>query len=181
MNRQAWMVAYLAGWKVDFEKNRLPAVSIEHTLRDTKIRHLNLRDMVCVSPECSLGEAIATMQKRRSGCVLVAAGSNLEGIFTERDLIRKVVGHQEICLDQPISDFMTIQPAVLNPDDSLLDAISLMNKGGYRHIPLVDSTNQVRHCLSVVNIVDYLSEHYPQELLSLPPRPDQNFAEPDGA
>jgi len=121
------------------------------------------------------------MQKRRSGCVLVAAGSNLEGIFTERDLIRKVVGHQEICLDQPISDFMTIQPAVLNPDDSLLDAISLMNKGGYRHIPLVDSTNQVRHCLSVVNIVDYLSEHYPQELLSLPPRPDQNFAEPDGA
>ena len=76
---------------------------------------------------------------------------------------------------------MTIQPTVLSLDDSLLDAISLMNEGGYRHIPLVDSEKKLHCCLSVNNIVDYLSEQYPQELLSLPPRPEQNFTEPDGA
>ena len=157
------------------------AVSVELTLRQTKIRHLQLKDMVCVDPETSLGETIATMQRRRNGCALVAAGSNLVGIFTERDLIRKVVGRDQAGLERPIRDLMTPEPAVLSPDDSLLDAVCLMNRGGYRHIPLVDSANRVCDCLSVINIVDYLLECYPQEVFSLPPTPGQNFSEPDGA
>lgn len=164
---------------VEFE--RFEAVSVELTLSQTKIRHLQLKEMVCVPPETSLGDTISTMQRRRNGCALVAVGSNLLGIFTERDLIRKVVGRNRPGLERPIRDLMTPEPAVLSPDDSLLDAVRLMNRGGYRHIPLVDSVNRVCDCLSVINIVDYLLECYPQEVLALPPRPDQNFSEPDGA
>ena len=156
-------------------------MSIKSTLRKTKIRHLHLKDMVCVAPDLSLGETIATMQARRSGCVLVTSDSDLIGIFTERDLIRKVVGSGRVRFDRPIRDFMSPEPSVLSPDDSLLGAILLMNKGGHRHIPLVDSSNRLCGCLSVSNIVDYLSEHYPQEVFSLPPSPHQTFAEPDGA
>lgn len=159
----------------------LEGMSVELNLRRTKIRHLQLKEMVCVAPETSLGETIATMQRRRNGCALVAAGSSLLGIFTERDLIRKVVGRGRSGLERPIRDLMTPEPAVLSPDDSLLDAVRLMNRGGYRHIPLVDSANRVCDCLSVINIVDYLLECYPQEVFSLPPRPGQNFSEPDGA
>ncbi len=159
----------------------LRPMSVESTLRKTKIRHLHLKDMVCVAPGVSLGETIATMQARRNGCVLVTAELSLIGIFTERDLIRKVVGSSQVRFDRPIRDFMTPEPAVLSPDDSLLDAILLMNKGGYRHIPLVDSANRLCDCLSVINIVDYLLERYPQEVFSLPPRPHQNFVEPGGA
>ena len=157
------------------------AMSVELTLRETKIRHLQLKEMVCVAPETSLGDTISTMQRRRNGCALVAVDSNLLGIFTERDLIRKVVGRSRPGLERPIRDLMTPEPAVLSPDDSLLDAVRLMNEGGYRHIPLVDSANRVCDCLSVINIVDYLLECYPQEVLALPPRPDQYFSEPDGA
>ena len=84
-------------------------------------------------------------------------------------------------MDRPIRDFMTPEVAVLSPDNSLMEAVLLMNQGGYRHIPLVDSADRVCDCLSVINIVDYLLECYPQEVFSLPPRPHQNFAEPDGA
>ena len=156
-------------------------MNIESIISQTKIRHLDLTDIVTVEPTHSLRDTITIMQSQRSGCVLVTIGSDLVGIFTERDLVRKVVGNEEILLDQPIQKFMTIQPTVLSLDDSLLDAISLMNEGGYRHIPLVDSEKKLHCCLSVNNIVDYLSEQYPQELLSLPPRPEQNFTEPDGA
>ena len=156
-------------------------MSVELTLRQTKIRHLQLKEMVCVAPDTSLGETIATMQRQRNGCALVAAESNLMGIFTERDLIRKVAGCSQVGLDRPIRDFMTPEPAILSPDNSLLEAVLLMNQGGYRHIPLVDSADRVCDCLSVINIVDYLLECYPQEVFSLPPRPHQNFAEPDGA
>ena len=156
-------------------------MSVELTLRQTKIRHLQLKEMVCVAPDTSLGETIATMQRQRNGCALVAVESSLMGIFTERDLIRKVAGCSQIGLDRPIRDFMTPEPAILSPDNSLLEAVLLMNQGGYRHIPLVDSADRVCDCLSVINIVDYLLECYPQEVFSLPPRPHQNFAEPDGA
>ena len=157
------------------------AMSVELTLRQTKIRHLQLKEMVCVAPDTSVGETIETMQQRRNGCALVAAGSSLLGIFTERDLIRKVAGRAQAGLERPIRDLMTPEPAVLSPDDSLLDAVRLMNRGGYRHIPLVDSANRVCDCLSVINIVDYLLECYPQEVFSLPPSPAQNFSEPGGA
>jgi CBS domain-containing protein len=157
------------------------AMSVELTLRQTKIRHLQLKEMVCVAPDTSLGETIATMQRQRNGCALVAVESSLMGIFTERDLIRKVAGCSQVGLDRPIRDFMTPEAAVLSPDNSLLEAVLLMNQGGYRHIPLVDSDDRVCDCLSVINIVDYLLECYPQEVFSLPPRPHQNFAEPDGA
>ena len=156
-------------------------MSVELTLRQTKIRHLQLKEMVCVAPDTSLGETIATMQRQRNGCALVVVESSLMGIFTERDLIRKVAGCSQVGLDRPIRDFMTPEPAVLSPDNSLLEAVLLMNQGGYRHIPLVDSADRVCDCLSVINIVDYLLECYPQEVFSLPPRPHQNFAEPDGA
>jgi CBS domain-containing protein len=157
------------------------AMSVELTLRQTKIRHLQLKEMVCVAPDTSLGETIATMQRQRNGCALVVVESSLMGIFTERDLIRKVAGCSQVGLDRPIRDFMTPEPAVLSPDNSLLEAVLLMNQGGYRHIPLVDSDDRVCDCLSVINIVDYLLECYPQEVFSLPPRPYQNFAEPGGA
>ena len=156
-------------------------MSVESTLRQTKIRHLQLKEMVCVAPDTSLGETIATMQRQRNGCALVVVESSLMGIFTERDLIRKVAGCSQVGLDRPIRDFMTPEVAVLSPDNSLMEAVLLMNQGGYRHIPLVDSADRVCDCLSVINIVDYLLECYPQEVFSLPPRPHQNFAEPDGA
>ena len=130
-------------------------MSVELTLRQTKIRHLQLKEMVCVAPDTSLGETIATMQRQRNGCALVAVESSLMGIFTERDLIRKVAGCSQVGLDRPIRDFMTPEPAILSPDNSLLEAVLLMNQGGYRHIPLVDSADRVCDCLSVINIVDY--------------------------
>ena len=163
------------------ENSELEAMSVELTLRQTKIRHLHMKEMVCVTPETSLGDTIATMQRRRNGCALVTLDSSLLGIFTERDLIRKVVGCAQGGLERPICELMTPEPEALSPDDCLLDAVRLMNQGGYRHIPLVDSANRVCNCLSVINIVDYLLESYPQEVFSLPPRPNQNFSEPDGA
>ena len=54
-------------------------MSVELTLRQTKIRHLQLKEMVCVAPDTSLGETIATMQRQRNGCALVVVESSLMG------------------------------------------------------------------------------------------------------
>ena len=76
---------------------------------------------------------------------------------------------------------MTPHPTTLHPDDSVADAVQLMDRGGYRDVPLVDEEGRLLGRLAVSNLIDFLAENFPQEVLSLPPRPDQTFPEPDGA
>jgi CBS domain-containing protein len=76
---------------------------------------------------------------------------------------------------------MTTDPKTLDLDDTIRDAIVLMQTGRYRNVPLVDES---RHLVGVVrqsDIIKYLAESFPEELLNLPPRPNQRMQEPEGA
>jgi len=56
-----------------------------------------------------------------------------------------------------------------------------MSVGGYRHVPLVDPDGHPVGILSVKDIVDYLTEHFPREILNLPPEPGRQPRIPEGA
>jgi CBS domain-containing protein len=66
---------------------------------------------------------------------------------------------------------MKENPKTLQSDDLLDTAIFFMANGGYRHIPIVDDRYQPIGMVSVLDIMTYLVEHFPQEILTLPPRP----------
>ena len=155
-------------------------MDIESTLRLRKIRHLDLAPLVCVEADSSLDEVVAAMRSQHVGCVIVTENHKLAGIFTERDLVTKVIG-TPVEYSGKVREFMTPHPTTLHPEDSVADAIQLMDEGGYRDLPLVDEEGRLLGRLEVSNIVDFLAENFPQEVLSLPPRPNQNFTEPDGA
>ena len=155
-------------------------MGIENVLHQTKIRHINWAPVICVESHHSLGEVLATMRSSRVGCVLITENQKLVGIFTERDVISRIAG-SNLDYSRLIREFMTPQPKTLHPEDSFATAIQVMDKGCYRDIPLVDHEGRLLGRLSVKNIIDFLTEHYPQEVFSLSPRSRQNFAEPDGA
>jgi CBS domain-containing protein len=155
-------------------------MGIENVLHQTKIRHLNWAPVICVESHHSLREVLASMQSSRVGCVLITENQKLVGIFTERDVITRIVG-DNLDHSRVIREFMTPHPKTLHPEDSFATALQLMDKGCYRDIPLVDHEGRLLGRLSVKNIIDFLTEHYPQEVFSLSPHPRQNFAEPDGA
>jgi len=155
-------------------------MNVESILRHRKIRHLDLAPLVCVEADDSLAEVVAAMRSQHVGCVLVTENHQLSGIFTERDLVSKVIG-SPVEYSRKVREFMTPHPATLHPEDSVADAIQKMVEGGYRDVPLVDEEGRLLGRLAVSNIVDFLAENFPQEVLSLPPRPHQNFTEPDGA
>ena len=67
--------------------------------------------------------------------------------------------------------FMKVAPLTLRPDDLLDTAIQEIAQGGFRHIPITDKDNIPLGMLSVRNIISYLVEHFPQEVLTLPPKP----------
>jgi CBS domain-containing protein len=119
------------------------------------------------------------MRDERSGCALLTRDGKLAGIFTERDLVLRVVG-VEGALDQPVSDWMTTNPDRVHQRDPVLTAIRLMRRRGYRNVPVVDEADQVVGCVRHKDIVDYIAEVYPEQVLNLPPDPDQVILEREG-
>jgi CBS domain-containing protein len=94
------------------------------------------QDLLTVSAGDRLGEAAKRMVARGVGAVLVMEGDRLEGILTERDLMRAVAtGYSD---DARVGDWMTRQPETVDASDATDHAASLMIHGGFRHLPVVD-------------------------------------------
>jgi CBS domain-containing protein len=118
------------------------------------------------------------MKADEGGCVIVSDDGRVAGIFTERDLLTKVLG-ESANLDSPISEWM--QPAVetLSPDATIGEAVRLMNEKSFRNIPLVKKGELVGS-ISVFDIITYLAECYPKATMNLPPLPAQVMDTVDG-
>jgi CBS domain-containing protein len=154
-------------------------VGIEAILRGTRIRDLKPPAPACVSREATLREALASMRERRAGCVLACEGDRLVGILTERDVLRKVAG-EEVSLDSPVADFMSSGPSALTADDLLGDAVRLMDEGDYRHVPINDKEGRIESVISIQQIIQFLAELYPEEVLNLPPDSNQYMDSREG-
>jgi CBS domain-containing protein len=149
-------------------------------LRSERIRIVMRGKPLAVPAGTTLAAGIAALQGARSECLLVTEGEVLVGILTERDILLKVLG-RDVDLASPIDAFMTAQPDTLTPDDTVGEALALMDRGGYRHLPLTDARGRPAGLLRQQDVLAYLAEAFPEEILNLPPRPHQRMEEPDGA
>ncbi len=155
-------------------------MTIEETLRRERLGSLPLSRPTCVCISNSLEETLRVMQPEGIGAVLVCDGEKLVGIFTERDVLFKVFAKQ-VDLRQPIEKFMTPDPKVLSTEDTLGDAVRLMTESGYRNIPLQDEQGRRAGMITTREIIKYVAEYFPEEVVNLPPHPDQTFPAPEGA
>jgi len=145
---------------------------------DQRVSVLPTDDYVAISPFTPLSQAIEAMKNDEGGCVIVSDDGRVVGIFTERDLLTKVLG-QNVDLGSPISDWM--QPAVetLSSEATIGDAVRLMNEKSFRNIPLVKN-GELMGSISVFDIITYLAECYPKATMNLPPLPAQVMDTVDG-
>ncbi len=142
---------------------------------------LTLRKPVCVAPEANVREAACRMKEGGAGCVLVEAEGKLIGIFTERDVLTRIVAAGRDAEATLVGEVMTADPEVLRPDDRVSYALNVMGNGGFRHVPLVDGEDRPVGVVSMRNVVDYTVELFRTELLHLPPSPRHMFRGRDGA
>ncbi|HYO91578.1 MAG TPA: CBS domain-containing protein, partial [Pyrinomonadaceae bacterium] len=105
-------------------------------VRKDSVNHLEIEDYVCIEPTTTLSEAINRMKEDEGGCAIICEGGRITGIFTERDLIAKVIG-EEVDMNAPVSQYMTQAVETLSSEATIGDAVELMNRKGYRNIPLV--------------------------------------------
>ncbi len=126
-----------------------------------------------------ISEALQLMRWQKIGCLLVTRAGRLAGIFTERDLLARVFA-AGLSVEAPISSAMTIEPATITLNDVVRTAIKRMEKGGYRHLPIVDDGNRPVGLLTARQVVHYLAEHFPGLVYNQPPEPNRFPEEPEG-
>jgi CBS domain-containing protein len=157
-----------------------PGMELAKNLRIDSVSRLNPTAPRQISPSCSVAQAVTLMRQERVGCLLICVAEQVVGIFTERDLMRRVLAANKP-LSSPISDFMTANPIVVHPKDSISAAVRRMEEGGYRHLPVVNDGGRPVGILSAKRIVHYLVEHFPATVYNLPPDPGVVPQEREGA
>ena len=95
------------------------------------------RDVVTVSPEATVIDAVRAMNERKTGSVLVTAGRDLVGIFTERDVLCRVVDKGLDATTITVGEVMTTSVVTVEPAMPVRDAMSLISEKRCRHLPVM--------------------------------------------
>jgi len=149
-------------------------------LRETLKNALSNRGLI-LDEQTMLAQALRQMREHRQGCILVTRDGKLSGIFTERDVLMKVVG-TDIDLERtPIRPYMTRDPVRLPEDAIVAYALNKMCLEGFRHVPLTDGEGRPVGVVSMRDIIEYLSGFFPKDVLNLPPEPTKGFRSREGA
>lgn len=113
---------------------------------------LGSQEVVRTSPEASVTDAAKKMAEHHVGAILVGNADEVSGIFTDRDMLERVVASGLAADCTVVSDVMTPNPAFVSSGDTLLTAMMAMKKQGSRYVLIKDS-DQVAGIISVVDIL----------------------------
>jgi CBS domain-containing protein len=154
-------------------------MELARNLRKDPVSRLEPSDPYAVERTATVADAIDLMRQENVGCVLVCDAGRLIGLFTERDLMCRVLAVGKP-LTLPVAEVMTPDPVTVLPADTIRVAVRKMKAGGHRHLPVVDENSRPVGILSVKRVVRYLVEHYPAAVYNQPP-PGQHPDSPEGA
>ena len=124
-------------------------------------------DVLTISADATVYEALVLMEKNNVGCVLVMAKDQIAGIFSERDYARKIILHGKSSKETPVSEVMTTQVWVIDKGRTLDECMAVMTAKRTRHLPVVED-NKLIGIISigdaVKNIIDE-KEHEIEHLI----------------
>jgi len=133
------------------------------------------RPLITLSPDATVTEAMRAMQREHRGCVLVTDDgtrqTKLTGIFTERDVLFRIVDRGRNPAALAIGEVMTHDPETLSVRSTVAYVLNKMSVGGFRHIPVVDDEYRPACVISVRDVVAFLVEAFPREVFNLPVEP----------
>lgn len=143
------------------------------------------RQPVAMPPGSSIGDCIRAIQATGTGdsVFITDTDGRLAGVLTERDVFGRLVGTDVaagVDLEAPVETFMTTSPHTLRLEQTVKDALELMQSSRYRNVPVVDDDRRLVGVVRQVDIIKFLAESFPEELLNLPPRPHQRMEQAEG-
>jgi CBS domain-containing protein len=102
----------------------------------------------------TVSDAVGMLADRRIGALPVLDGGSLAGIFSERDVIYRLREFGPSVLERPVAEVMTAPAITVEPQTSVLAALSLMTRRRFRHLPVIDAGRMIA-LVSIGDLVKY--------------------------
>jgi CBS domain-containing protein len=106
----------------------------------------------CTTPTSRVIDAIHMMNRHKIGALVVMSEDQVVGIFTERDVLRRVVGEGHNAADMYVGDVMTRDVAVCRPHAELSEIAAIMQQQRVRHLPVVDEQGHLHGLISIGDV-----------------------------
>ena len=118
--------------------------------------------IMSVPPDAKMSEAIKLLSERRIGAVLVMSEGRIEGILSERDIVRVLGERGAAVLEEPVSAVMTRKVVSCRPNDTVSAIMEMMTLGKFRHLPVLDG-ERVVGLISIGDVVKWRVQEYENE------------------
>ena len=118
--------------------------------------------IMSVEPDATMSAAIRLLGEKKIGAVLVMNQSRVEGILSERDIVRVLGERGAGVLEEPVSEVMTRKVVSCKETDTVAELMETMTSGKFRHLPVVDD-GKVVGLISIGDIVKRRVEEYESE------------------
>lgn len=128
---------------------------------ESKGRHVH-----SIEPDAKLSYAVSTLSQRRIGAVLVMSSTRVEGILSERDVVRALSERGAAALDIPVSAVMTREVVSCQPNDTVAVIMEAMTRGKFRHLPVMENDRLVG-LISIGDVVKSRLTEYESEQRAL--------------
>ncbi|MFO1208883.1 MAG: CBS domain-containing protein [Amaricoccus sp.] len=101
-------------------------------------------DIVSMKPTDVVRAAVELLAQKRIGAVIVSRdGAMVDGILSERDIVRALHARGVGCLDQQVQDLMTAEVVGCHPEDTAMSVMERMTDGRFRHMPVIEANRMV--------------------------------------
>ena len=115
---------------------------------------LGQRDIATIAPSATVAEAARTLSQRKIGALVVTAdGKRIDGIISERDVVRTIGQDGPGAMDQPVETVMTADVQTCTGEDTAIGLLGRMTRGRFRHLPVTDDAGNLSGILSIGDIV----------------------------
>ncbi len=118
--------------------------------------------VVSVSPDAKLSAAVKILSERRIGAVLVMSGQRIDGILSERDVVRVLGERGASALDEPVRSVMTQKVITCEKADTVGAIMEVMTSGKFRHLPVVEN-ERIVGLISIGDVVKWRVAEYERE------------------
>lgn len=139
------------------------ADALEQALVEEELSAIRHEPYLEIPPTTSVHEAVKSLASHHIACLLVTEKNKLVGVFSERDVLTKIVLEFDEVKDRPVSEVMTTDAIYVNETDSAVAALSVMALCGYRHVPVVDLNDNVVGIVSPQRVTEFLQSHFQKD------------------
>lgn len=123
------------------------------------------QDLSLLSADAKVQEAVEIMTTRKIGAVLIVSeDGSLAGIFTERDVVARVVHQGKDSATTTLGEVMTPNPESVRPEDTALTALEKMSRRGFRHLPVIADDGSIAGIVSIRDLYSSVLEELEEDV-----------------